>query len=586
MTDISKHSIGQNDAKKRFQAKRAASEKRFRYLGLGGILLACSFLLFLLATIFVQAVPAFTHHYVKLPIDFSDSENAQALQNSDYNLVYKKAVARLLPFMSGRKDKRIATRLVSGGAGIELQRQIMADPAMLNEAKNAFVPLDDFADLYLKGLVAKTSQPVSHSNLSISRDGDAIIFTGQTIDTATDGNEHVFDYLLKDIKGGIKPQIDKLTNTIQHKKSELLHRQSKAGKTKKDEKIILELAQEIENFSRDLQHFKLRQNDINAVEILDNSTPSILVSIKGGFVKINKLSRDDAHGKIIVPFGFEDLNSIVNIFTISTPQNSRKFSDIQVALVEYLKSRDLIENRFNRIFFTHGASREPEQAGIWGAMVGSLFTMAVTLALAFPLGIATAIYLEEFAPRNKLTYLIEVNINNLAAVPSIIFGLLGLAVFLNWFQLPRSAPLVGGLVLALMTLPTIIIASRAAIRAVPPSIREAAFGIGASKMQVVFHHVLPLAMPGMLTGTIIGMAQALGETAPLLMIGMVAFVVDIPTGFNDPATVMPVQIYMWADFPEPAFQQKTAAAILLLLSFLVLMNALAVFLRKRFERRW
>ena len=225
-------------------------------------------------------------------------------------------------------------------------------------------------------------------------------------------------------------------------------------------------------------------------------------------------------------------------------------------------------------------------AGIWGAVVGSFLTLAVTLSVAFPIGVSAAIYLEEFAPKNRLTNLIEVNINNLAAVPSIVFGLLGLAVFLNWFGMPRSAPVVGGLVLALMTLPIIIIASRASLRAVPPSIREAALGIGASKVQTVFHHVLPLAMPGMMTGTILGMAHALGETAPLLMIGMVAFIVDVPGGFTDPATILPVQIFMWADFPEPAFQQKTSAAILILLAFLVIMNAIAVILRRRFERRW
>jgi phosphate transport system permease protein len=221
-----------------------------------------------------------------------------------------------------------------------------------------------------------------------------------------------------------------------------------------------------------------------------------------------------------------------------------------------------------------------------GALFGSILTMLIVICLSVPVGVFTAIYLEEYAPKNRLTDLIEVNINNLAAVPSIVFGLLGLAVFLNWFSLPRSAPLVGGMVLALMTLPTIIIAARAALRAVPPSIREAALGIGASKVQTVFHHVLPLAMPGIMTGTIIGMAQALGETAPLLMIGMVAFIVDIPGGFTDAATVLPVQIFMWADFPEPAFQQKTSAAILILLGFLVIMNAIAVVLRKRFERRW
>jgi phosphate transport system permease protein len=241
---------------------------------------------------------------------------------------------------------------------------------------------------------------------------------------------------------------------------------------------------------------------------------------------------------------------------------------------------------WNTRFFTSGDSRDPELAGIWGALVGSFLTLVVTLAIVFPLGVSAAVYLEEFAPRNRWTDLIEVNINNLAAVPSIVFGLLGLAVFLGAFGLPRSAPLVGGMTLALMTLPTIIISGRVAIQAVPPSIREAARGLGASPLQVVGHHLLPLAMPGILTGTIIGMARALGETAPLLMIGMVAFIVDVPHGFSDAATALPVQIFLWADSPERAYQQKTAGAIIVLLGFLVMMNATAIALRRRFERRW
>ncbi len=261
-------------------------------------------------------------------------------------------------------------------------------------------------------------------------------------------------------------------------------------------------------------------------------------------------------------------------------------SDLRQGWIETLKQGGDIKLGLNKVFFTHGDSREPEQAGIWGAAMGSLFTLAVTITLSFPIGVAAAVYLEEFAPRNRWTDLIEVNINNLAAVPSIIFGLLGLAIFINFFHVPRSVPLVGGLVLTLMTLPTIIISGRAAIKAVPPSIREAAIGVGASPMQVVLHHVLPLAMPGMLTGAIIGMAQALGETAPLLMIGMVAFIVDIPAGFTDPATVLPVQIFLWADSPERAFVEKTSAAIMVLLAFLIMMNTLAVVLRKRLERRW
>ena len=258
----------------------------------------------------------------------------------------------------------------------------------------------------------------------------------------------------------------------------------------------------------------------------------------------------------------------------------------QVAWVETWIDKQQIKKRFNTTFFTSGDSREPEQAGIMGAMAGSLFTLLVTIALSFPIGVAAAVYLEEYAPKNRITDFIEVNINNLAAVPSIIFGLLGLAIFIGYFEMHRSIPLVGGLVLSLMTLPIIIISSRAAIKSVPPSIRDAALGLGASKMQVILHHVLPLAMPGMLTGAIIGFAQALGETAPLLMIGMVAFIVDIPGGVSDPATALPVQIFLWSDSPERAFVERTSAAIMVLLAFLITMNTAAIWLRKRLERRW
>lgn len=278
--------------------------------------------------------------------------------------------------------------------------------------------------------------------------------------------------------------------------------------------------------------------------------------------------------------------AVKGIFTRDVPENERVVSNQEFAWLDKLTAEGRVEKFFNWSFFTNGDSREPEQAGIGGAIVGSFYTLLVTLVLSFPIGVAAAVYLEEFAPKNKLTDIIEVNINNLAAVPSIVFGLLGLAVFINLFGLPRSAPLVGGLVLTLMTLPTIIIASRAALKSVPPSIREAALGVGASKMQMVTHHVLPLAMPGMLTGTIIGMAQALGESAPLLMIGMVAFIVNIPGGPVDPSTVLPVQVFLWSDSPERAFVERTSAAIMVLLGFLVLMNILAVVLRRRFERRW
>ncbi len=267
-------------------------------------------------------------------------------------------------------------------------------------------------------------------------------------------------------------------------------------------------------------------------------------------------------------------------------ETNRRISDKQLKWYDQLDQEGRIEKKFNVTFFTSADSREPEQAGILGALVGSILTLFITLILSFPIGVGAAIYLEEFAKKNYWSDLIEVNINNLAAVPSIVFGLLGLAVLLNWFGMPRSAPVAGGAVLALMTLPTIIISSRAALKAVPPSIREAALGMGASRLQTMLHHVVPLAMPGMLTGAIIGMAQALGETAPLLMMGMVAFIVDVPGNLTDAATVLPVQIFLWADAPERAFVERTSAAIMVLLLFLVTMNLVAILLRKHFERRW
>lgn len=283
----------------------------------------------------------------------------------------------------------------------------------------------------------------------------------------------------------------------------------------------------------------------------------------------------------------DDVDSFLRgLILRDVPEEDRRLSDLTISFIDRLEADGRITYELSDYLFLGSASRDAEMAGIRGALIGSILTLFVCILIAFPLGVATAVYLEEIAPKNRWTEIIEININNLAAVPSVVFGIMGLAIFIIYFGMPRSIPLVGGIVLALMTLPTIIISSRAAIRAVPPSIRDAALGIGASKMQTIFHHVLPLAMPGMLTGTIIGMAQALGETAPLLMIGMVAFIVDIPGGVTDPGTVLPVQIFMWADFAERMFIAKTSAAIIVLLAFLITMNAAAILLRKKLERRW
>jgi len=358
-------------------------------------------------------------------------------------------------------------------------------------------------------------------------------------------------------------------------------------------------------------HFEAEQFDVDALstanygalvkqsiktlfpEVAGRSDKRKLVKLvsSGASYRLQKIVMEDStiigtSMKIWLPADDEVDMFLKGYISRDVPESDRRLNDKQVSWIDQLVAEGRLEKKLNTTFFTAGDSREPELAGIRGAAVGSLFTLAVTLLLAFPVGVATAVYLEEFAPKNKWTDLIEVNINNLAAVPSIVFGLLGLAVFLNVFGMPRSAPLVGGLVLTLMTLPTIIIASRASLKSVPPSIREAALGVGASKMQAITHHILPLAMPGMMTGTIIGMAQALGETAPLLMIGMVAFIVDVPGSLTDPSTVLPVQIYLWADSPERAFVERTSAAIMVLLGFLISMNAVAVFLRRKFERRW
>ncbi|RWM22546.1 MAG: phosphate ABC transporter permease PstA [Mesorhizobium sp.] len=522
-------SIHTDDAAKARLKGRYRTETWFKWLGAGAVALAGLFLVLLLSTIVTQAIPALRQNYLTLPIDLSAAKVDPAkLDAVNYDAIAQEALTARFPDITSRQDKRLLRGLISTGTGVFLRKDIAADPGMLGGTVDYAVPLDDFADLYLKGLLADvgSDEAISTSVTPSKTSGDIDLTFGD-------------DAMLALARGH--------------------------GATEGE----------------------------NGMLTLTSGASSLLVVFNGGTVKLTALSPGPNGTAVAKGTVIEALDSTAPaasdqafLRVIDTPEASRKISDKEIVWLDTLKSAGQIESRFNSIFFFTGASREPELAGVWGAVVGSFLTMIVTLAIAFPIGVSAAIYLEEFAPKNRLTTIIEVNINNLAAVPSIVFGLLGLAVFLNFFGMPRSAPVVGGMVLALMTLPIIIIASRASLRAVPPSIREAALGIGASKVQTVFHHVLPLAMPGIMTGTILGMAHALGETAPLLMIGMVAFIVDIPAGFTDPATILPVQIFMWADFPEAGFQQKTSAAILILLVFLVIMNAIAVILRRRFERRW
>ncbi|WAX96663.1 phosphate ABC transporter permease PstA [Aminobacter sp. NyZ550] len=521
-------SVHTDDAAKARLKARYAAELRFKWIGAGAVALAGLFLIILLSTIVTQAWPALRMNYMTLPIDLSAAKVDPAKPGeANYDALVQDALAAKVPGATSRQDRRLVRGLVSTGAGVMLRQSVEAEPSMLGKTVDYAVPVDDFADLYLKGLLAGT--------------GSVQALSGSVTPSAAAGD---------------------------------------VGLTFSSDAILA--------MARDAG-----ATEENGVLRLTTGAKSLLVEMNGATIKLSEVAAAPGGGAVAKGQAIGKLDATTpaadgaaKLRVIDMPESSRKIGDKEIVWLDGLKAQDLVESRFNSIFFFTGASREPELAGVWGAVVGSFLTMIVTLAISFPIGVAAALYLEEFAPKNRWTTLIEVNINNLAAVPSIVFGLLGLAVFLNWFGLPRSAPLVGGMVLALMTLPIIIIASRASLRAVPPSIREAALGIGASKVQTVFHHVLPLAMPGIMTGTILGMAHALGETAPLLMIGMVAFIVDIPGGFTDPATILPVQIFMWADFPEPGFQQKTSAAILILLAFLVLMNAIAVILRKRFERRW
>ena len=296
--------------------------------------------------------------------------------------------------------------------------------------------------------------------------------------------------------------------------------------------------------------------------------------IIGKTKKINLIASDDVD---------QMLKGNINI---SIPEENRKITDFQIEAIEKFKSNGNILTVFNKTLFIKSDSREPEVSGVLGAIIGSFYCLFVAACISVPIGIFAAIFLQEFAKKNKVTDFIEININNLAAVPSIVFGLLGLSVFINFFHLPRSSPIVGGLVLALMSLPTIVIVTRASLLAVPGTIKDGAIALGASKMQAIFNQVLPLATPGICTGVIIALARALGETAPLLMIGMIAFIPDTPIAITDPATALPAQIFMWADHPERAFVERTSAAILILLSFLIVMNAAAIYIRHKFEKNW
>jgi phosphate transport system permease protein len=550
--------------------RRYRAEARFKAYGLLAILTAAVFLVVLLVDVVSKALPAFTTTSLQLdvavPSDLvppDQRDNPAAIRQADYLPLMREALKTAIPGVQGRGPERTMLRLLSPGAPDDLRERLAANPSLIGTTLKIPLLLSATADLYFKGTGTQvTTRP--------SRGAAAPSGTTGTITVTASGND--FSENLVTLKLAVAERARALAA-----EAERAARSTAPNAADRATELRTEAAA-----------LAARAKDPAAAEPLDSRLPTLLVEINGGLVKISQLAADRIDGDVLLPLAStnEAKPGDWRIVTYVTPESSRKISDLEVAFLERFKAKGQVETAFNWRFFTSGDSREPELAGIRGAIVGTALTLLVTLILCVPIGVAAAIYLEEFAPKNRITDIIEVNINNLAAVPSIVFGLLGLAMFLNFFGLPRSAPLVGGLVLALLVLPTIIIASRAALKAVPPSIKEAALGVGASHQQAVFHHVLPLAMPGIMTGTIIGMAHALGETAPLLMIGMVAFIVDVPASITDAATVLPVQIFLWADLPEVAFKAKTAAAIVVLLIFLFVMNGAAIWLRKRFERRW
>lgn len=548
--------------------RRYRSETRFKALGAAALLLTAIFVVAVLMDIVFKGLPAFTQHSLVLDVpvraevvDPKGTRNPDDLRSADYFAVMRDALATAVPGVEGRAEKKRLNGLLSSGAGNELRDRVLADPSIIGTTVKVPLLLSDDADIYLKGKQTRVNQiPARGTATPSGTTGEVTILTS--------ANDFADDLVV------VKKSLANRSEDLKSHMAAIANRDPQSA--------------EIATLKDEIAAIDARVSQPSVAEQLDGKMPSLLIAINGGLVKLSSISDSKATGTVLLPLQSANEAGPGNwsVVTYEKPESNRKTGDLEVAFLEKLRADGKVENKFNTIFFTHGDSRDAELAGILGSLVGSVLMLMVTIALALPFGVLAAVYLEEFAPKNKFTNLIEININNLAAVPSIVFGLLGLAVFLNFFGLPRSAPLVGGLVLALLVLPTIIIAARASMKAVPPSIKEAALGVGASHQQAIFHHVLPLATPGIMTGTIIGMAHALGETAPLLMIGMLAFIVDVPQGFTDPATALPAQIYIWSDLPEQAFEAKTAAAIMVLLGVLLLMNGLAIWLRSKFERRW
>ncbi len=572
-------------------AARYASEKRFQFFGISMVFVAIIACFILLGSIFIQAMPAMTESRISLKIkldaatiDPMGTKKAEDIRaQGDFNAIVNRALEARFPNAEADELTDSLMEVISTIGLTPLAIKVSKNPKLIDKEIVQDFALNDDIDMFLKGGFGKIDQFSPSSNVSIlpNQMGQFEITIPQN--GFQSARTKIIELLKVDLEkrkielASKKAKIQNLNNIIKS--------QDPLSETYADANSKLnELTGDIFTAENYINHASNAMSSQNGALELNTMLPSLIVVAGGGAYQAQSLSNDKIIAKQIISPNAPIAKPHLTI--IASAEDDRPINDKLAAIGLVLKSEGIIKSRPNLTLLTRSDSNDAEMSGVLSAIIGSVFTLFVTFFVSVPIGVMAAIYLEEFAPKNWLTDLIEVNINNLAAVPSIVFGLLGFSVFLHFFGMPRSAPVVGGIVLSLMSLPVIIIASRAALKAVPPSIREAALGVGASKVQAVFHHVLPLAIPGMMTGSILAMAHALGETAPLLMIGMVAFIADVPKGLLDAATVLPVEIYMWAGRPERAWDARTSGAIIVLLIFMLLMNALAIFLRRKFERRW
>ena len=589
--------------------RRHRAEARLKLYGISAIVLAGAALIVLLGTVILKVLSVTHEYYLTLDVDLAlddkeikQVEDPNPLRIPNLRGIVGDGLFATFPEKPGRKERRLVRGMLSSDAGYELGGIVKDDPSLIGKPYTFSALLDDRVQQYFRGDFGTFQEAGTTGTITIEPGEDDVLSLTLATGAFGEARQLLRAARLSEARR-VQRQAGNQNNAVEVTERKL------ADATSDEER---------ESLTKDLQGYQAardsalakaesliaRANDPDATFDLGVSDPSLFVSVDGGWIKLTQLGASSAIGVAMDPPGrlgsFEP--GAWSAKLIERPEAERKLADREALWLENYAAAGKIEKRLNTRVLTAPDSSNPELAGIWGAIVGSFWTMMVTFILAFPIGVMAAIYLEEFAPKNRITAFIEVNINNLAAVPSIVFGLLGLTVLLsgvslfgvdlfdgvlkNFLENPRSTPIAGGVVLALMSLPTIIIAARAAIKAVPPSIRDAALGLGASKLQTSTHHVLPLAMPGILTGSIIAMAQALGETAPLILVGMHAFIPPVAESPGEPSSVLPSLIYRWNDLSERLYDGKTAVAIAVLLIFLILMNALAVMLRKRFERRW